>query len=116
MRRDDAGRPPEQTPHEAYRENLRIVLQEVEELLGALDGRTMVTADHGEMLGDRHRYVPVKDYGHHVGIFNDPTTKVPMHVHESGDRRQVRASEPERTESKGEERLNERLRNLGYKV
>ena len=76
----------------------------------------MVTADHGEMLSDRHRYAPVKGYGHHVGIFNDPTTKVPMHVHESGDHRQTEASEPVRTESKGEERLNERLRNLGYKT
>ena len=106
----------DETLREAYRENLRIVLQEVEELLGTLDGRTVVTADHGEMLSDRHRYAPVKGYGHHVGIFNDPTTKVPMHVHESGDRRQIRASEPKRTGSKGEKRLNERLRNLGYKV
>jgi len=101
---------------EAYRENLRIVLEEVEDLLDTFDGRTIVTADHGEMLGDRHKYVPVKDYGHHVGIFNEPTTKVPMHVHESGDRRQIRASEPVQTESEQDEQLNERLRNLGYKV
>ena len=45
----------DETLREAYRENLRIILQEIEELLGTLDGQTTVTADHGEMLGDRHR-------------------------------------------------------------
>lgn len=43
----------------------------------------VVTADHGEMLSDRHRYAPMKDYGHCVGVFDDPTTKVPMPAHGS---------------------------------
>lgn len=101
---------------EAYRENLSLVLKEVENLLDGLSGRTIVTADHGEMLGDRHDYLPVKDYGHHPGIFNDPTVQVPMHVYESGTRRRVTSESPERDSVADEEQLDDRLRNLGYRV
>lgn len=101
---------------EAYRENLSLVLDEVEKLLNGLTGRTIVTADHGEMLGDRHDYVPVKDYGHHPGIFNDPTVKVPLHVYERGSRRRINTDPPERARVADEGQLDDRLRNLGYRV
>ncbi len=37
----------------AYRDNLRLVLEEVEELVGEMEGKTMVTSDHGEILNPR---------------------------------------------------------------
>lgn len=41
---------------EAYRENLDLALAEVARLLDAAPGRTVVTADHGELLGEGGRW------------------------------------------------------------
>lgn len=102
---------------EAYIENFDRVVSEVETLLPDLDGRSIVTADHGEMLGDRHDYVPVRDYGHHHGIFNDPTVAVPWLVVDAGSRKRITAEPPEDREvDVDESEIDEHLRNLGYKV
>ncbi len=102
---------------EAYRENLDIVLAEVDQLLPDLEGRTVITADHGEMLGDRHRYLPMRDYGHHPGIFNDATVKVPWLVVESGERRAIRSEQPvDIEESVDHEAIEDHLEQLGYRV
>jgi hypothetical protein len=98
----------------AYKENLELVLEEVATLLEQLKGKTVVTADHGEMLGDRHDYWPSKDYGHHPGIFNDATVKVPWHVYENGNRREVISEDPGPSDPTDAD-LDEHLRNLGYK-
>jgi hypothetical protein len=102
----------------AYRENLDIALAEVAELLPDLEGRTVVTADHGEMLGDRHRYVPMRDYGHHPGIYNDPTVKVPWQIVDTGERRTIRAEPPdeEMVAAVDHEAIEEQLQHLGYKT
>lgn len=102
---------------QAYRENLEIVLSSVERLLNHLEGRTVIAADHGEMLGDRHEFLPVKGYGHHPGVYNEFLTKVPWHVIDSGDRRRIVPEEPRReSEDVDVDALDERLRDLGYKV
>ena len=41
---------------EAYRENLHIVLKQVAGLVKHLSGRIVITADHGEMLGEYYCY------------------------------------------------------------
>lgn len=40
----------------AYKDNLELVMEQVEELVDELDGRTVVTADHGELLGENGLY------------------------------------------------------------
>ncbi|KXB03932.1 hypothetical protein AKJ47_01335 [candidate division MSBL1 archaeon SCGC-AAA261G05] len=42
----------EETLHHAYEENLRIALEEVGNLVKRLPGRAVITADHGELLGE----------------------------------------------------------------
>ena len=37
---------------EAYRDNLRLVLKSVSELVPYLNGKTVITSDHGELLGE----------------------------------------------------------------
>jgi hypothetical protein len=102
---------------EAYRENLDIALVEVEKLLPHLEGRTVVTADHGEMLGDRHRYLPMRDFGHHPGIFNDATVKIPWLVIDSGKRREIRAESPAEAETAvDQDAVAEQLEQLGYRM
>lgn len=55
----------------AYKENLKIVLEHAEELAGNLNGRTVVTADHGELLGENGLY------GHPGGSNAEKLRKVP---------------------------------------
>jgi hypothetical protein len=100
----------------AYAENLDRVLPEVERLFDELEGRTVVTADHGELLGDVTRPVPVRDYGHHVGLYTPELVEVPWLVHESGERREVVAETPTGREDVDEDVVDQRLRDLGYKV
>ena len=40
----------------AYKENLEVVLESVAELLEHISGRILITADHGEYLGENGRY------------------------------------------------------------
>jgi len=100
----------------AYVENLQRVLPEVETLLDELVGRTVITADHGELLGDRTRPLPITDYGHHVGLYDETLVRVPWVVHEDGERKDVVAEAPESDANEVErEHVIERLRELGYR-
>ena len=74
----------------AYRENLNIVIPYVEMLLHRLRGKSVVTADHGELFGERViRLLPIKVYGHGIGR-NPNLIKVPWWVINDEDREQLR--------------------------
>ena len=55
----------------AYEMNLRIVLKYVKELTKELSGRTIITSDHGEMLGENNLY------GHFAGSTKEILRIVP---------------------------------------
>lgn len=78
-----------ETIERAYRENLDLVLEEVGRLLDELQGRTVVTADHGEFLGERQPYIPVEDYGHHEGVYCTELLEVPWLIVENGQRKEI---------------------------
>jgi len=103
------------TVRKAYRENLEIVLEHVADLIAELDGKTVVSADHGEMLGDRYRPFPFRDYGHNPGIYTPQLVKVPWFVSEGKQRRVITVEEPqERSAMPDETVVEDRLRELGY--
>lgn len=110
----------ESTPQElrhAYNENLQIALDEVSSLLKSLDGKTVITADHGEMLGERSSPLPFADYGHSAGMYVDELVKVPWNVVDEDSRREIISEDPnEDFDETDEEHLEEHLRDLGYKV
>jgi hypothetical protein len=56
---------------ELYEENLRIALESVAELIPELDGRVVVTADHGEAFGEEGVWE------HHVETHIPPLMEVP---------------------------------------
>jgi hypothetical protein len=56
---------------ELYEENLRIVLESVAELVPKLDGRVVVTADHGEAFGEEGVWE------HHIETHIPPLVEVP---------------------------------------
>jgi hypothetical protein len=80
-----------------------------------LDGKTVVTADHGEMLGARSSPVPVTEYAHPARNYVPELVKVPWLVFE-GDRRTVTAEEPLDYREKQDIHASseKRLKALGY--
>lgn len=99
-----------------YVDNLEYVLEHVAELLDSLSGKTVVTADHGNYVGERASPIPIREYGHPRGLYDDPVIRVPWFVSENGDRRQITASSNEDDSEDVEMNLlAERLRHLGYR-
>jgi hypothetical protein len=106
-----------ETARRAYRENCELVVPHVGELLSQFDGRTVVTADHGELLGERDFPIPVRRFGHPTYTNLPAVVEVPWLVHQSDPRPEIVAERPEKTEageSSGSDVVESRLRDLGY--
>lgn len=98
-----------------YEANLKRALPHVERLLETLGGKTVVTADHGNMVGERAFPLPIREWGHPRGIYTPELVSVPWLVHESGPRREIRADDAEsQSEQVTDEVVADRLRQLGY--
>jgi hypothetical protein len=103
----------------AYEENLDIVLDCVEELLETIQGKTVVTSDHGEMLHDRSFPIPHRINGHPRGLYINNLVTVPWLEYTNGERRTITEGNTEQANKivshKEQEEINERLKDLGYK-
>lgn len=100
----------------AYDENLRLVLNYVEQLLSEISGKVVLSADHGNMVGERQGPIPTrKMYGHPWGVYTPQLVKVPWFEIDNGSRRTVTSDPPKRAKEHSEELVKERLRSLGYK-
>lgn len=116
------------TLRRAYVENLDAVLPHVENLMDTLTGKTVVTADHGQLFGERSFPIPFREYGHPPGIHTDELLTVPWLVHTNGPRREIVAEEPDTEPDRGDETgpadmgdsrvddavVTDRLEDLGY--
>lgn len=102
------------TAIKAYQENLELVLEEVEGLIRELDGRTVVTADHGDLFGGWAWPYPKKIFDHPPGIPAVKLRQVPWFVTD-GKRRET-SSEPPQTpnEQIDDGLVSDRLQQLGY--
>ena len=100
----------------AFKENLDVVLPEVERLFGEFSGKTVVTADHGQVIGERGFPVPIREYGHPRGVYSEGLVTVPWLTYENGDRPEIIAENPDHSDSidRDEETARERLEHLGY--
>lgn len=109
-----AGELDEDTVRVAYDENLELLMPHVEELIDELDGRSVVTSDHGNLLGKRIAPLDGRRYGHEYGTYVDELRKVPWLV-VAGDRRRRIEAEPPRTDRAEDSTVvTERLADLGY--
>jgi hypothetical protein len=79
-----------------------------------LPGKTVVSSDHGELLGERLSPIPLRAYGHPMGIYMDELVKIPWHVHETGNRKRILAEPPSERLDMDEGEVESQLRNLGY--
>jgi hypothetical protein len=99
---------------EAYAENLREVVPWVERIVTELDGRSVVTSDHGNIFQQPVISPTKPPSAHPGGIYLDKLVRVPWLVVD-GPRRTVRSERPtEHSEGSGEAVPKERLRDLGY--
>ena len=109
----------EQIPHEAwweaYVETFEIVQEAVERLLPDLSGRTVVSSDHGKLLGERVSPIPFRMYDHLMGYYHEKLVTVPWLVHDTGKRRDIKRGDPiKHTSSVDDRTVSDRLSDLGY--
>ncbi|MFA9417130.1 hypothetical protein [Natrinema sp. HArc-T2] len=104
-----------QTIRKAYEENLDLALPHVQEIRDSVTGKVVVSADHGNMLGERMHPLPVKMWGHPPGIDHPVLREVPWLEMPYKSRRETVSDSPaERTKKMDDSDVEERLRALGY--
>lgn len=100
----------------AYLENLDIVLSHVSSLLDTIPGKTVISADHGNLVGERLFPLPTKKkYGHPYGVYTEALVKVPWFIIETEHRREINSDHPIEQQTKSDEVIEDRLQALGYK-
>ncbi|MFD1571408.1 hypothetical protein [Halorubrum laminariae] len=100
---------------QAYIDNLKYAFYYAEKLSRDLGGRSVFTADHGELFGEWLWPFPIRGYAHPDGVRHPKLTEVPWAVVEHGDRRTITAGSTSHHEA-DEDVVNDRLESLGYKV
>lgn len=106
---------PHKYARDAYQETLNMILSKIPETVEMLDGKTVISADHGDLLGDRGWPIPVKLYGHPCEHYHEKLTTVPWFVVDHENRRTITAEEPTKPqEFLDDSEREERLRDLGY--
>ncbi|WP_254611789.1 sulfatase-like hydrolase/transferase [Haloterrigena gelatinilytica] len=102
---------------EVYVENLKLVLEHVERLVDQLDGKTVISSDHGELLGETSNLYSrlTGDRYEHPGYVWTPELRlVPWLVVPWEDRRDIVAEEPVGRGDVDDEVVEDHLRALGY--
>lgn len=99
---------------DGYLENLSLALESVEQLLEAVDGLSVITADHGELFGEWVGPLPAPIYGHTPQIRAEPLVKVPWFMVEGDSRRTVKTDVSEQPEKSESQTAKDRLKDLGY--
>lgn len=100
----------------AYAENLELTIPHVEELLNGLNGKSVITADHGNLFGERIHPIPIRTYGHPPGFRTTELVTVPWFVPPFENHRSVQSEPPQvgTTDSSDTAQIQQRLRDLGY--
>ncbi|WP_132057802.1 hypothetical protein [Halorussus amylolyticus] len=99
---------------EMYDENLETVLEAIEPLVEHFDERTIVTSDHGNMLGEFAWPFPIRIYGH-PEIRTDELVTVPWLVIGGTTRKELITDSPvEQGDTVESTVARERLADLGY--
>lgn len=106
----------EETFWTAYTENLDVALDVVEPLLDSLSGKSVVTSDHGNLVGERLSPIPTRPkYGHPYGVHVRELVEVPWLVVDAEERVSVSEEPPVDQETVSEAEVEDRLAALGYK-
>ena len=100
----------------AYRENLELTLPHIQTLLDNIDGKSVITSDHGNLVADWLWPFPKRGYGHPGGLLAPQLIKVPWVVLDNNGRKTVRSNRPvESGDSHESDEIRDRLADLGYR-
>lgn len=99
----------------AYRQSLEIVLEHASNLLSELDGKTAITADHGELLGESLFPFGQHHWEHPKDIRKSELCKVPWVEIQSGSRKRTMTQDPQEPTGVDDEMITSQLEALGYK-
>ncbi|WP_254822984.1 hypothetical protein [Haloglomus halophilum] len=105
----EIGEVDKETVYKAYVENLELTMPHVRHLVTSLNGKSVLTSDHGNSFG---RF---GIYGHPRGKFLRDLVLVPWVEFDSNQRKSISNGAPNDSEAELNEDITERLRNLGYK-
>jgi len=97
----------------AYNENARIAYNAAAELANKITGKTVITSDHGELLGNRLWPLPVRGYGHTAVPPVPQIRTVPWYVLKDDVRKKI-VSEPPVDQGEETHDIDSQLSALGY--
>lgn len=98
----------------AYKENHEFVAPYAQKIVDGERGTTVVTADHTNLIGERGRPIPIRQYGHPENYPHPDLLEVPW-ITFDGPRRDTRSDPPkEQNIANDESVVEERLTALGY--
>ena len=98
---------------QAYKENFDIVWETAHDLVSDLEGRIIVSSDHGNLIGERLWPIPIRGYGHPRGVRHDDLVRVPWVVFD-GKRRTIVSEPPVGNKNIDKNIIEDRLQSLGY--
>jgi hypothetical protein len=90
-----------------------ISLENAKRLVDGLDGKTVITADHGNLIGERRFPIPLRLYGHPANFKHPTLLRVPW-VQIDGERREVVSEPPKERKHLDDRTVKNRLSALGY--
>lgn len=100
------------TVYRAYEETLEATLPHVDDVLSAVEGKCVVTSDHGNAFGEHPWWYPLPLYGHPRGVRHWSVIDVPWMVYDSGERRAINKGTIQNKEYDRD--IEDRLKALGY--
>lgn len=103
-----------ETVWEAYADNLEYVMPHVERLVDELPGRSVITSDHGNFLGERVWPVPIRLYGHTTGVRHPAVNRVPWGIVNDEEAREVINDGVNPVTERADKVTKQRLKQLGY--
>jgi hypothetical protein len=98
-----------------YVENLNYVLERVDTLLDAIEGKAVVTSDHGNYVGERTSPLPIREYGHPRGLYDEELIRVPWLERQYDYRREIRSKDTDSGKNIESDTVSDRLQALGYR-
>lgn len=99
---------------EAYKRNLIRAVPGVIDLIKAVEGLSVITSDHGNMIGEISLPFPTRVYGHPTGLYSNELVDVPWMEIENPNRRRITFDNPVSNEEHEQTKISTRLENLGY--
>ena len=82
--------------YRAYKRNLKAVLPHALRLAKELEGKTVITADHGEAFGEIAWPFPIRIYGHPSYVHIPALVRVPWLVIDKDERKIIRINDKQR--------------------